>query len=300
VNAYRRIADEIAARIASGELAPGAKVPSTRQIMAEHGVAMATATRVITTLRELGLVQARRGHGTVVASDVVAEGPDRARVVRAAIAIADAEGLTGLSMRRLAGELGIPTMSVYRHVADKEELVLLMMDEVMRGTPPPSLSPVTDGWRVCLETQARLQWQMYRRHTWLAQAISFSRPLPAANAMAHTEWAMAALDAGGFEPAVQLPAAAMVANYVRGTAVNLEEEQQAVQETGMTDEDWLESQHERLAAVLAGGRLPMMTRALVGEGVEFSLDILLEFGLQRLLDGLEALRRVRENGPPGE
>jgi len=300
VNAYRRIADEIAARIASGELAPGAKVPSTRQIMAEYGVAMATATRVLTTLGEMGLVRARRGHGTVVAGGAVAEGPDRDRVVRTAIAIADAEGLTGLSIRRLAGELGIPTMSVYRHIADKEELVLLMMDEVMGGTPPPAMSPVTDGWRACLEALARLQWQMYRRHVWLAQAISFSRPLPAPNAMAHTEWAMAALEAGGFEPAVQLPAAAMLANYVRGTAVNLEDEQQAVQETGMTDEDWFATQHERVASALAGGRLPMMTRALVGEGFELTLDLLLEFGLQRLLDGLEVLRCVRENGPPGE
>ena len=54
----------------------------------------------------------------------------------------------------------------------------------------------------------------------------------------------------------------------------------------MTDADWLAAQYERVAAVLAGGRLPMMTRALVGLGVDFSLDILLEFGLQRLLDGL--------------
>jgi AcrR family transcriptional regulator len=50
--------------------------------------------------------------------------PDRDRVVRAAIAIADAEGLTGLSMRRLAGALGMPTMSLYRHLAGKEELLL--------------------------------------------------------------------------------------------------------------------------------------------------------------------------------
>ncbi|MFF5291577.1 TetR/AcrR family transcriptional regulator C-terminal domain-containing protein [Paractinoplanes globisporus] len=286
--AYRRIAGEIAARIASGELPPGAKVPSTRQIMIEYGVAMATATKVIGALRDEGLVQARRGVGTVVAREAVA-GPDRERVVRTAIAIADAEGLGGLSMRRLAGELGIPTMSVYRHVADKEELVLLMMDEVMGATPPPEMSPATEGWRACLEALARLQWAMHRRHTWLAQAISFTRPLLAPNAMAHTEWAMAALDAYGLEPAQQFRAAVMVANYVRGTAVNLEDEAQAVQETGMTDQDWLEEREQQLAAVLASGRLPMMARALTGDDLEFDLDILLEFGLQRLLDGLETL-----------
>jgi len=65
----------------------------------------------------------------------------------------------------------------------------------------------------------------------------------------------------------------------------------------VTDADWLEAQHERLAAALAGGRLPMMTRALLGEGVEVNVDILLEFGLQRLLDGLE--RMVGAGRRPG-
>jgi DNA-binding transcriptional regulator YhcF (GntR family) len=291
VPAYRRIAAEIAERIASGELAPGAKVMSTRQIVAEYGVAMATATRVITTLREQGLVQARPGLGTVVArgAGLTDAGPDRDRVVRTAIAIADAEGLTGLSMRRLAGELGIPTMSVYRFVADKEELVLLMMDEVMAANPPPELSPERDGWRACVAALARLQWSMYRRHTWLAQAVSFTRPLLAPNAMAHTEWAMRALDGHGLTPAWQFRSAVMLANYVRGTAVNLEEEAQAVQETGMTDEDWFRAQQARFTAVLAGGKLPMMARYVAADDHGFDLDVLLEFGLERLLDGLESM-----------
>ena len=63
---YRRIAAEIAARITSGELAPGDPIPSTRQIMARHGVAMATASKVIASLRDQGLVHARPGVGTVV------------------------------------------------------------------------------------------------------------------------------------------------------------------------------------------------------------------------------------------
>ena len=115
------------------------------------------------------------GVGTVVAPRArpVESGPDRDLVVSTAITIADAEGLTGLSMRRLAGEVGVPTMSLYRHVADKEELVLLMMDKVMAANPPPpSLSPETDGWRACVEALARLQWSMYRRHMWLERRCS--------------------------------------------------------------------------------------------------------------------------------
>jgi len=285
---YRRIAAEIAARIASGELAPGAKVASTREIIAQYGVAMATATKVLTTLREQGLVRSMPGVGTVVATPALSAppGPDRDLVVRTAVSIADAEGLTGLSMRRLAGELGIPTMSVYRYVADKEELVLLMMDRVMAANPPPSLAPDTEGWRACVEALARLQWSMYRRHTWLAQAVSFTRPLLAPHAMAHTEWTMRALDGHGLDPNTQFRAAVMVANYVRGTAVNLADEAQAEQETGLTDAQWIQAQQHRLSAVLASGKLPMMARFIAAGDREFHLDTLLEFGLQRLLDGL--------------
>ncbi len=287
---YRRIAAEIAARIESGELPPGAAIPSTRQIVARYGVAMATATKVLTSLREQGLAEVRPGLGTVVAGRRGRDAaPDRERVVRTAIAVADAEGLGGLSMRRLSAELGIPTMSVYRYVVDKEELVLLMMDAAMAEHPPPPLDPATDGWRACVEALARLQWSMYRRHNWLAQAISFTRPLLAPHAMAHTEWTMRALDGHGLDPGTQFRVAVMLANYVRGTAVNLEEEAQAVQETGMTDDEWMQTQQDRFAAVLAGGRLPLMGRFLATGDHEFTLDILLELGLRTLLNGLEPL-----------
>jgi DNA-binding transcriptional regulator YhcF (GntR family) len=287
---YRAVAAEIAARIRSGELPPGAAVPSTRQLMARHGIAMATATKVLATLRDQGLVQTRPGSGTVVAGGrPVVAAPDRDRVVRTAVAVADAEGLSALSVRRLAGELGIPTMSVYRYVADKEELLLLMMDTTMAGYPPPGLTREKDGWRACVEALARLQWLMYRQHNWLAQAVSFTRPLLAPHAMAHTEWTMRALDGFGLEPHVQFQAAVMVANYVRGTAVNLEEEAQAVQETGLTDEQWMQTQQDRFAAVLATGKLPMMARFIDAGNHEFDLDVLLELGLRTLLDGLQTL-----------
>jgi DNA-binding transcriptional regulator YhcF (GntR family) len=285
---YRRIAAGIADRIAAGELAPGDRIASTRQLTAEHGIAMATATKVIATLREQGLVRALPGVGTVVAA--VAQpadtAPDRDRVVRTAVAVADAEGLAGLSMRRLAGVLGMPTMSLYRHLADKEELLLLMMEEVFTGNPPPEMSPATEGWRACVEALARLQWSMYRRHPWLAQAVSFTRPPLAPRAMAHTEWTMRALDGHGLAPDVLFVTAVTVANYVRGTAVNIEDEAQAEQETGLTEEQWMDTQQGRLAAILHNGSYPLMARAISDENLEFDLDRLMEFGLQRLLDGL--------------
>ncbi|MFI5490302.1 TetR/AcrR family transcriptional regulator C-terminal domain-containing protein [Micromonospora echinaurantiaca] len=289
---YRRIAADLADRIASGELAPGARIPSTRQLMAEYGVAMATATKVLATLRERGLVEPVRGIGTVVAAAGAgrAPNPDREQVVATAVAIADAEGLHGLSMRRLAGQLRIPTMAIYRYVADREELVLFMIDKVMADNPPPALTPDRDGWRACLEAVARLHWAMYRRHTWLAQAVSFTRPLPAPHAMAHTEWMMRALNGRGLDLNAQFTAAVTVANYVRGTAVNRAEEAQAEQDSGLTDTQWMAAQEQRIGGVLADGRLPLLARFITAD-VVWDLDMLFEFGLQRLLDGLAPLLR---------
>jgi DNA-binding transcriptional regulator YhcF (GntR family) len=285
---YQRIAAEIAARIAAGDLAPGDRIASTRQLTAQYGIAMATATKVLATLREQGLVRAMPGVGTVVAEQArpVDAAPDRDRVVRAAVAIADAEGLTALSMRRLAAEIGVPTMSLYRYVADKEELLLLMTDAIFAVNPPPELIPEQDGWRRCLEAIARLQWAIYRRHPWLAQAMSFTRPLLAPRAMAHSEWTMQALEGHGLDTNTQFQAAVTVANYIRGTAVNLEHEAQAEQETGMTGDQWLRTQQAQFDAVLATGRMPMMVRYMAADDREFDLDTLVEFGLQRLLDGL--------------
>ena len=293
---YRRIAGLIAQRITDGELAPGARVPSTRQIVQRYGVAMATASKVLAELRRRGLVRAEPGIGTVVAPAARGARPEapaatrpatRDALITAAVRVADAEGLAAVSMRRLAGETGVPTMSLYRHVADKEELLLLMMDRVFAAYPLPD-APAA-GPRARLEALSRLQWTMYRRHSWLAQAVSFTRPLLAPHAMAHTEWAMRALHGHGLPGHRLFLTAVTLANYVRGTAVNLEAEAQAEQDTGLTDEQWMQRQQERFAAVLAGGDFPMLARYAIEPDADFGLDELMEFGLQRLLDGIDRL-----------
>jgi hypothetical protein len=162
----------------------------------------------------------------------------------------------------------------------------VMMEAVFADEALPGLSPGTDGWRACVEALARLQWTMYRRHPWLAQAISFTRPLLAPRAMAHTEWTMRALDGHGLAPDVLFLAAVTVANYVRGTAVTIEEEAQAEQETGLDEEQWMDTQQSRLGEILGSGAYPLMARAVTDENLEFDVDRLMEFGLQRLLDGL--------------
>ncbi|WP_433247315.1 TetR/AcrR family transcriptional regulator C-terminal domain-containing protein [Streptosporangium sp. CA-135522] len=284
---YLRIAAELRRRITTGRLRPGDRVPSTRQITQEWGVAMATATKALTTLREEGLLRPVPGVGTVVADPETGAAPSRRsspelsreRIVCAAIAIADTEGLATLSMRRIAAGLRTSVMALYRYVAGKEELLALMTDRVLADGAPAE--PPPEGWRARLELAARAHWVLYRRHPWLAQAVSFTRPVPTPHAMAQAGWAMRAVDGLGLDPITMVHIYATVANYVRGTAVNLEAEAEAVQQTGTTDEEWLE------AAVLPRMReFPLLSRIPPDS---LDLDTLFDFGLRRLLDGIATL-----------
>ncbi len=295
-----RIAAEIRRRIAAGELRPGDRVPSARQITGEWGVAIATATKVLAGLRREGLVRAVPGVGTVVerresppartrrapARRTADAELTRERVVATAVAIADADGLDALSMRRVATDLGVATMTIYRHVPGKDELVLLMADAAYGERPLPE--PPPPDWRTGLTLIAREQWAGYRRHEWLARITSMTRPEPLPNAMAHTDWTMRALDGLGLTAETMLLLAVTLANHVRGTAENLEAETQAEHDTGLTAEQWMEAQGAALADVFAARPLPMLSRVAQGPDIDLDIDVLFEFGLQRLLDGFAA------------
>lgn len=299
---YAQIVAEIRRRIADGELRAGDRVPSTRQIVREWGVAMATASKVLTALRREHLVLTRPGVGTVVAAGGAGPSgpsvprrrrvrePDELtadRVVRAAVEIADAEGLYALTLRRVAAELDVATMTLYRHVAGKDELVLLMSEAVFAEDELPE--PAPPGWRARLELVARLQWAIHRRHPWLVQVMSLTRPRPAPNAMAHTEWALRAVDELGLDPVTMLYIHITTFGYVRGMAVNFELEAEAEQATGITDEQWMESQGSALTTILASGSFPMMARLTTELDFDFDLDTMFEFGLNCVLDGIGVL-----------
>jgi AcrR family transcriptional regulator len=265
---------------------------------------MATASRVLATLREEGLVHVVPGAGTVVAAAgeiagrphstrvrnlrPIEHGLTQERVVATAIAIADTEGLAALSMRRIAADLGIPTMSLYRYVPAKDGLVLLMADaaigELHLPDPPPR------GWRAQLDVAARLQWAGYKRHPWLPPVISLTRPQVLPNGIKHTEWSLRAVDGLGLDANTRLHVAVTLFGFVRGTAVNLEPEAEAAQDTGLDNEQWMDSQEAAMAELLKTGPFPHLSH-VIGESVELDLDTLFEFGLRRLLDGLEELIR---------
>jgi AcrR family transcriptional regulator len=306
---YRRIADVLRARIGAGELVPGEPIPSARRIARDHGVALATATKVLAVLRDDGLVRAVPGVGTVVV-----DRPDRAprpprpaaavpvrvapelrteQVVAAGIRLADQDGLAGVSMRRIAAELGVATMSLYPRVRGKEDLLVLMLDAVFAGSPPPVPAPGA-GWRAQVEAIAGLQWQMYVRHPWLPSLLSLSRPQNAPHGMRHTEAVLAAFDGFGLDQAELMHATVVVAGYVRGCAIDLESELRAQQDTGLTADQWMRAHEPSFGATVATGAFPMLAAVSDERSLELTLTTLFEFGLARLLDGLAAWLEGRE------
>jgi DNA-binding transcriptional regulator YhcF (GntR family) len=303
---YRRIVGEIRGRIARGELRPGDKVPSTRRITREWGVAMATATKVIAALRDEGLVVTRPGAGTVVrpadAGQVWAarKAPPRERelsrqcVIHAAMAIADTEGLGTLSMRRVAANLGTATMSLYRHVSNKEQLVLLMADAAFAAEPLPRQPP--PGWRERLEIAARLMWTTFRRHPWAAEVLSLTRPQVLPHLLPYAEWSLATLRGLGLGTVDMMHTHLTIFGHVRGTALNLQAEAQARQDTGMTNDEWMETQEPRLRAVLVPGRFPTFEYVL-RQRFDYHLDAVFEYGLQRILDGIAVMLHNRATRP---
>nr|BFF22826.1 hypothetical protein GCM10025732_07910 [Glycomyces mayteni] len=157
---YRQIAAELRAGIAAGDLRPGDRVPSVRQIAQRWGVATATANRVMAVLRDEGLVTTRVGAGTVVsdrAEPAPAPAPaprvkparkgslppplTLARISAQAVEIADREGLQAVTMRRVAADLHVGPMSLYRHVATKEDLLLAMIAAIAAERPLPGPRP---------------------------------------------------------------------------------------------------------------------------------------------------------------
>ncbi|MBN6056802.1 TetR/AcrR family transcriptional regulator C-terminal domain-containing protein [Nonomuraea sp. RK-328] len=243
------------------------------------------------------------------------QGLDLDRIVRAAVELADAEGLAGLSMRKVADRLGFTTMSLYRHVPGRDQLVDLMRDAVLgelaepEGGAEPEGAPVEGGaasegapaeargaegpgagWRERLEAFARQGWELRRRHPWLAEARGI-RHLPGPNAVAYYERMLSAVDGTGLPPSEVLAVVDLVGRFVDAEALQLVEAAEAERRSGVSDEEWWgarESLFERF------GRYPTITRLWEEGGYDHPEDSF-AFGLARLLDGIELLVRRRSD-----
>ena len=205
------------------------------------------------------------------------EGLSVDRVVAAAIAFADEEGLPSLSMARVANRLGSATMSLYRHVSSKDELRMLMVD-VAYGKPP-SVPENGALWRAGLEKWARALLDVFGEHSWMVE-IPVSGPPLEPGQLAWLEAGLAALVGTGLRPDEKLSVIVVLIGHVRATA----------QLFAAVDADV--AYGDVLAALVDASAFPALSELVEARVFDSPTDDF-GFGLRRILDGVEALIHAR-------
>jgi len=205
------------------------------------------------------------------------------QIVATAVAIADAEGLEAVSMRRIADALGAGTMTLYRYVPAKAELLDLMLDHVMGEAELPG---DVEGWRAKLELHARDAMRHYERHPWTL-GVSMVRPPLGPNLMANYEAMLAAASETGLPVDEWAPLTQLIGSYVQGAAHWRVRAAQAEAATGVSDERWWTERMEFWEDYFVPEDHPTISRAYEGGGFDERVESF-EYGLQRLLDGVAA------------
>ncbi|GGQ05114.1 TetR/AcrR family transcriptional regulator [Streptomyces roseolilacinus] len=217
-------------------------------------------------------------------------------IVTAAVELADAEGLAAVSMRRLSTELGVGTMSLYRYVPGKAELLDLMLDRT-QGLPPGTPARTPADWRDGVEGLARGFLALYRRHPWLLK-INQSRSVLGPGTLRALEAALAALRGMGLSDPETLSVIIAVQSFTVGIARMEIEAAEAAKETGLSDEEFWSSQEPILSRVMRSGEFPLMAQ-LSPDTFSTEFDHF-GFGLRCLVQGFEAkvaaVAAAREQG----
>ena len=220
-------------------------------------------------------------------------------IVAAAVRLADAEGLEAVSMAHVAEQLGFTTMSLYRHVTSKEELLQLMWNASAQGAE--ELVITGDDWRSRLRTWAMIQRDMIDRHPWITQ-MPMAAPPMAPNSLTFVERGLEAMDGTGLDDADKLRVIGLISSYTLSEARMAHDAARAAR---------------ALAAAAGGEAMPVWTfeallrevtdeqtyprlhRLAWSEGIGdnpagFDEQEEFRFGLDRILDGVEVLIRTAQ------
>jgi AcrR family transcriptional regulator len=218
----------------------------------------------------------------------------RAEIVDAAIAVADAEGSDAVSMRRIAQVLRVGTMSLYWHVANKDQLLDLMIDALIGEIEVPEPS---GDWRADLRTQARNERVTLLRHLWVMDFLG-GRPPLGPNTLLHLDGSLALLDGLDLDVATSMNILGTVQTYVLGSVLREMREARAEQEQAEIDPaEWEPTRAAWRNRLQSDGRFTRVVRFL-DEGVDpdaaETRDERFEFGLDCVIDGIAA--KVAESG----
>jgi AcrR family transcriptional regulator len=156
-------------------------------------------------------------------------------IVAAAIAVADTDGLAGLSMRTVADRLGVTAMALYTYVPGKNELVDLMYDGAHAELP--GRYDLGQGWRAAVTSWATDLVRCYVRHPWALQ-VSFARPVLGPNEQAVVEALARVLRPTGLPVAVARRVVSLLFYVVRGAAHTVAESRLAAAAGGASEQAW--------------------------------------------------------------
>jgi AcrR family transcriptional regulator len=205
------------------------------------------------------------------------------QIVRAAVAVADAEGLGPLSMQRVAREVRVTTMALYRYLNSKAELIGLMMETA--GGPVPDLGMGTTRWRSRLEEWTRHCSAIYRDHPWFLQAATAPQRIMGPNELGWLDAALRALADAGLTAREQHEAFLVLMGHVRSNAefmaLRVHSRSGAPRASAMAKLLRDRDRYPALAAEFAPGAF------------RHSSEGGLEFGLKCILNGIESLARKR-------
>jgi AcrR family transcriptional regulator len=204
----------------------------------------------------------------------------RERVLGAAVALADRNGLDSLSMRKLANGFGVVPMALYKHVANKEDMLDGMIDVIFSEIDLPS-----DGthWKTAMRQRANSARRVLSRHRW-AIGLTESRMKPGAANLRHHDSVIGCFREAGFSIQMAIHAYSTLDSYIYGFALQekalpFENPQEAGEVAGVMLQQFPADQYPYLAETIA----EVINKAGWRYADEF------EFGLELILDGIERL-----------
>jgi len=215
-------------------------------------------------------------------------GLSRGPIVSAAIELADAEGVQALSMRRIAVTLGAGTMSLYRHVPGKDELLDLMVDAALGEMPPKAPS---GDWRADIRLFAARQRELSLRHPWLAELLIGKPPL-GPNALRNFEFALGVIRGLGCDITTASSVVSTLHGYTLGAVQTELADRETWRRAEMTEDDWRAKVGPYIGRILDAGQHPHFADFVI-HGVDQDYVQRFTFGLDCLIDGIAVRLRGR-------
>lgn len=212
------------------------------------------------------------------------------KIVDAAIALADKDGLPAVSMNRVAQSLGFSTMSLYRYITSKEDLLLLMQDAVCKFPIPPD-EPVTD-WRGSMREYVRACIHMIREHPWFGDLPITGTPVTPNN-LQIIDWVLRSMRNLALNDYEKMSITLLLSSYARSSGMIQSDMDRAIR-AGSSPEAFSGLDYTAaLQQLVKPERFPDL-HAVVASGVYTGANEVdntvgndFDFGLERILDGIE-------------